>query len=114
MPRTLFVEAGRLRHRVAVMEERGKSRTSRGQTDSKPTQIAVCRAAIEPLRGQESILAHQMYGKTAHRITIRYNGAIKLTEENWLEWDGRKFHIGQLRNLDERNRVWELICTEGE
>ena len=114
MPRTLFIEAGRMRHKVSVMAERGKSHTSRGQTDPDPTRIATCRAAIEPLRGQESILAHQMYGKAAHRITIRYSDNIPLTEENWLEMNGRKFHIGQLRNIDERNRIWELICTEGE
>lgn len=107
------VEAGRLRHRLALKREGGTTFDSRGQIDTLVETIDTVWGSVEPLRGQESILARQLDATLSHKITIRYSSDVEnIGPSSWFEFGTRKFHIVEARNIEERNILLECICGE--
>ena len=114
-----MIRAGALRHRVNVRREKPPAvYATRGRLQSNPETVATAWAEIVPLRGSEAFFSRQLSEIVTHQVTLRYNADIAAIESSWwLEWStnsftGRRLNIGAVRNVDERNKVIELLCGE--
>lgn len=76
-------------------------------------------ASILPSRAQESLFAEQMREVTSHLITIRYRP--DLTHKDRLihtvyangGFQTRTFAIKGIKNVDNKNKFYQLACEEG-
>jgi SPP1 family predicted phage head-tail adaptor len=80
-------------------------------TDATWSEIAKAWAEIIPLTGDEYIQAREINPRVSHRIRMRWNDDYDTTRTRFV-WNGRTFHTARALNLDDRNRVWEFICSE--
>jgi len=67
-------------------------------------------AAIEPLRGDEAWIEKSLQGTVTHKITLPYCRAV--TPKMHANWQGRKFYINSIINVNEDNRELILLATE--
>ena len=107
----LSLRSGDLRHRVTLEAEQ---RTADGGGGFEPpTWVPVCTdwASIEPLSGQEALVARQLQDTTTHKVGMRYRDGIKAAMR--VKFGERFFNITEVRNIEERNVKLELRCTEG-
>ncbi len=105
------MRTGRLRTRLHI-EEAAETRTSDGGVSPGWSSIGTAWAWVRGLRGRELFSAQQINPQTTHKVTMHYRGG--LTSANRLvdKTSSRIFNIESVVNIDERNRVLELICTE--
>jgi SPP1 family predicted phage head-tail adaptor len=108
------MRAGRLKHTVILQQPAG-SQDSVGERTTTWGDTVTVHAAIEPLRASEVFAGRQQQGSSTHRIQIRYSAAVAGIDNSWrVKYGTRIFTIdGPPRNIQERNRTLELICTEG-
>lgn len=107
------MRAGKLRHLLTVQELSSASTSldSRGQQSSPTwTRVAKVRGSIMPLRGREGEQARQQFATATHMIRSRY--VPNIDEQCRIQWNGRTFHIQEIRNLEEINRELEIVATE--
>ncbi len=106
------MQAGALRHRVAIQR---KTRVSDGQggyteTWATVTNGAVC-ASIEPASSKEVFHAHQLNHLVTHKIVCRFLSGV--TSADRVVFGTRAFNIRSVLNPLERNRMLVLLCEEG-
>ncbi len=108
------MQAGKLRH-VIEIQEPGGSRDAVGERNTTWTTRARLFASVQPISAREQYLAAQAQASTTHRVTIRASDAPPGINASWrLLFGGRVLLIdGPPRNVDERDIVVELLCTEG-
>lgn len=107
------MHSGSMRITVIVQSPTG-SRDSVGERTTSWTNVATVRARVEPLRANELIAAGQANMSVTHKVTLRYDSAISSMSVGWrLTYGSRYFIIDGVRNIGERNRTYELLCTEG-
>jgi len=103
--------AGRLREKVEI-----QSPTVSQNTDGEPSitwaTIAGGRvwAAVEPLSGNEAMIAQQVNAGITHRVRIRYRSDV--TTKHRLSYRSRILDINSIVNVDERREQIEMLCTE--
>lgn len=101
---------GKLRHR-ATIEHKVRIRDPETNEIIEDWQPYATRwASIEPLRGREYWAAAQTQAEVTHMVRMRYTPGI--TPSMRLTYRGRHFDINVVRNLDEENRVTEMLVTE--
>jgi SPP1 family predicted phage head-tail adaptor len=102
------VRIGKLRHRVEIQEF-----TTVIDDDGYPTEnwgtIATVWASVEPVSGKEYWAAAAVQAETTVKVTMRYRDGI--TTAHRLRFGGRVYDIKAVINVEERNRVLELMCT---
>jgi SPP1 family predicted phage head-tail adaptor len=104
-----MVMAGRLRHRVTLKSNSPSVDEYGDESESWGTEGTVW-ARIEPLRGQELLLAQQVNAELSHRVTIRYYSGCS---PQWRVYFGnRTLEIVSVRDPEERNIKMELLCKE--
>ena len=103
------MNAGQLRHRIAV-QEKTETRDERGGVIETWTTVAVRWGSIEPLRMRELFLAQQVDARVTHRILLRYYPG--LSNQHRLVHENRVFHVQPPINAGERNRATELLVME--
>lgn len=73
--------------------------------------VATVWAEVEPMRGQEIVLADKLAGVTTHRVKIRYRADVNAA---WRAKLGtRVLNIRGVTDIEGRRRDLELICEEG-
>ena len=104
------MRAGDLRHPVTFR------RTT--ETDDDDGTVVVTHAevedawiSIEPLRGREAIEAKQLSPTMSHKVRKRHGEVI--TPDCWFVHECRTFNVIDVRNVDERGEMDELLCGEG-
>ncbi|MGL5934253.1 MAG: head-tail adaptor protein [Cetobacterium sp.] len=72
-------------------------------------------AAIAPLRVGEILAGGELHGQATHRVQMRWRAAHTAIESTWRVMYGTRVLvlIGPARNLEEGNRITELLCLEG-
>ena len=105
------MRAGRLRHRIQLQSSTRTQDAVGGATDSWATYKTVW-GEVQPLRGQERILADQIQSEVTHKIRIRYDGDTSVLPEHRAVARSRTFAINAVMNVFERDRERELHCTE--
>ena len=63
--------------------------------------------------GNEAYVARQVKAEATHSMTVRYLGAgVTLNPTDRWILDGRPFGIVEVRNVEERNRRYEMTVKE--
>ena len=108
------MRAGQLRHVVdfqSVVESIGRSGDVQPDWD-ETTPFVTASASIEPLRASELIQAGGLGYQATHRVRTRWFDG--LLPNMRIRHGVRYFGIAAIRNMDERNREYELIVMEGQ
>ncbi len=116
MPRR--IAAGELRHLISIQSHGGEGTyDTYGQISASTTNWTTdqnLRAKVEPLQGQEAVLAQQTYPKATHRVTTEYYSALNSTgaTRKRILFGSRVLHIGAILNEEEESWHLELLCGE--
>ncbi len=104
------MQAGKLRHRVEVQTNTPVPDTL-GQPVASWAVTATVRAAINPLRGNELMIARQVTPQVTHEIVLRHRSLT--AAQRLVEAGGtRAFEILSVANLNERNHELRVLCVE--
>jgi SPP1 family predicted phage head-tail adaptor len=103
------MRAGRLRCALALQTRVG-SANSYSETEYSWSTFETVDADIEPLNGQEAIVAAQNRSTVSHKITFRWIAGVVPSMRG--VYDGRTFLFGAVMNRDERNREITIQATE--
>lgn len=101
---------GTYRQRLYVQQENAVADTG-GGTVMGWTTINTVWASVEPVNGSEPVKAEKLSGTITHRIHMRYDGTITTAMRFLL--GSRVFNIRSIKNINERNRVLEIMAEEG-
>lgn len=103
------MRAGLLRHPVTIF--RTTVTVDDGGVPSEThAEVEDAWISIEPLRGTEAVEAKQLNATVSHKVRKRHGETI--TPDCWFAHDGRTFNVVAVRNVDERDRMDELLCGE--
>lgn len=110
----MTIGAGKRRHHMVIKKKSSSDFDEGGQTlVLPPDDVATVWASIEPLRGQEALLARQLDATLSHRITIPWSSDIATIDpSHFIDFGDRRFHISEVRNIREENREMEIIAGE--
>ena len=103
------MNAGKFRHRIRI-EANTPTEDSYGDTVDAWGKVADWWADVRPLRANEVTEAQRFQGRISHKIAMHYYEG--LTSEHRIVYAGRVFHIDGVVNVDERNRVHEVMAME--
>lgn len=104
------ISLGALRHRLTIQAE-SPTADAGGGHGLAWSNVATVWGRVEPLSGGERLRAMQIESRVTHRITIRYRAGV--TAANRIAFANRIFNIRAVVNVEERNRILELLCEEG-
>jgi len=116
----LFIAAGKLRHIVTVQQlnrTTGDQWTVTDTTDATAgwTTLYTTRASIESLGGlnfKEVYADTDLSSVSTHLITMRWSPNFTIVAGNQIVSATKTFRVQISRNVDERNKVWKLLCVE--
>ena len=94
-----MIEAGKLRHEVAI-QELVETEPGDGTVDTTYLTVDTVWASVQPLRGKELMEAQQTTGRATHRVIMRSYPA--LTIKHRLLFGTRIFGIESVQHVDER------------
>lgn len=103
------MRAGNLRHRGTIQEHK-KTRVEGGGFETRWVDIAAVWFSLEPLSGEEQVIAQQLQATVSHRIRIRYRAGVK--PHHRLKMGNRIFNFSSVMDPDERRRELEIMATE--
>ena len=72
--------------------------------------VANVRASINPLSGRDFMAAMQDQAEVTHKVTIRYNAAVKASMR--VLYGNRVFDILHIIDVWEQHREMTLLCKE--
>ncbi len=110
------MRAGKLRHRVSLLTP--LPNLQQDDTFGQPSQagnvLGVFPVSIEPITGRESVIGNkQLRGDETHKVCMRWQGLdLIITPVMWFMYGARRLNITETMNLEERNREYEILCTE--
>lgn len=105
---------GTLRQRVTLQQlPAAETFDSFGQPVQTYQTVGTYWAEVRPLAGQEAYVARQVKAEATHAVTLRYLGSsLTINPTDRLICKGRTFGIVEIRNVEERNRRYELTVKE--
>ena len=107
------MRAGKLGHRVELQASTPVQDGTGQPIDAWATVTGgTVWASIEPISGREFIAAGSFQSEVSHIVTLRWDSTITLTSKFRIKFGSRYFSIVSVRNVEERNRMWELGCKE--
>src|SRR6267378_9085 len=117
------IKAGKLRHRLAIMQPYGPAQDSTGSLALvSMSPVATVWGSIESVSGRDVLAAMQFSSVVTHKITIRFRGAemtpplhILAKDQIWFQGpsgNNRAFQVESVMNPDERNKLLILLCVE--
>ena len=104
------ISAGRLRHEI-VIERKASVPDGVGGVELVWVTLVNMRAAIEPVSGAERWQAQRIQAQITHSILFRWFDGLRASDR--INFKGRHFNITYIRNLEERNRYYQLSAVEG-
>lgn len=102
--------------RLVSVQQRATTPDSYGQQVSTWTEIKKVYAKIEALSGRELVTAQSISAEISHRFTLHYDAIFaspKTAATYRFVYAGRMFNITATMNIDEDDRVIELMAAEG-
>lgn len=103
------MDAGLMRHKIAIQQLAGR-RNEFGEVEDVWTDVTSIRASINPLSGRDFVGAMKEQAEVTHKVTIRYNPAIKASMR--IKFGTRCFRILHIIDTWEQHREMTLICKE--
>jgi|DEB0MinimDraft_10_1074344.scaffolds.fasta_scaffold291583_2 SPP1 family predicted phage head-tail adaptor len=99
-------------HQQVTFKSPSSSVDAYGQETGAETTVAVRRATVRQMSGRELAAASQLYPSANWKVICRYDTAL-LGSETWnITYGSRVLEIGNINNVDERNRLLEFLCSE--
>jgi len=105
------MNSGKLRHRLTI-QTKTQAGDGYGEGSATLATVATVWGSIEPVRGTEFTNAQQVNAEMSHQIVLRYRSDLTVTPENQLNYASRTFEILSIRNINERDRTWEIDAKE--
>jgi len=105
------MESGRLRHRV-TLQERSSSVDGFGQPLDDWADVLTTWATVQPVSGREFQEGVQVEAEITHKVWLRWRAGVAPKPTMRLLFEGRKFEIVSVVNVNERKRMWLLLCKE--
>lgn len=112
---TAPVRGGTLNRSINIQSRTTGKDSFGGQTQTWTTLKTVY-ALIEALSGSERAAAMSYSTDVSHRVTVRYDALWsdpRAVATYRIQYGTRLFNIEAAMNVDEANKVIELICSEG-
>lgn len=107
------MRAGKLRHKITLQMPAG-TRDAVGERTTTWAHVWSTRASIMPLKVAERFISSQMQSSVTHKIGLLYSSEISAIDNSWrVVFGSRIFTIDGVRDIEERHRNLELLCTEG-
>ena len=104
------IASGRLRHTVTLQEWIETGTDEHGHPEGAWWDVATLRADIQPVGPRDADVVNQLYHEASHIIWLRYHKDV--ARDTRLKFGDRTFHVGYVQNIDERNRIVKLMCSE--
>lgn len=101
-----------LRHRVRIERSAAPTRTTDGGFTENWTTLATVWARIHPLSGREYLEAQQVEADVSHKIWMRHNFDYTITPRDRITYGSRAFNILSAVNVNEENRMVEVMAKE--
>ncbi len=105
------LNSGMLRHKVTLERETLTTDSIGGDSSSWSTLAADVFTMIKPVSGNERFQAMRLETNLTHTIFMRYRS--DLTTKDRIDFNGRKFQIRFIKNVEERNKWLEIKAEEG-
>lgn len=103
------MDAGLMRHRIRIQKQTS-ARNKLGEQVDSWEDVANVRASINPLSGRDFMAAMQDQAEVTHKVTIRYNAAVKASMR--VLYGNRVFDILHIIDVWEQHREMTLLCKE--
>jgi len=104
------MQAGRLRHRIAIQKQVTTQNEYGEATKSFVDAYTSISASIDPINGKEFFSGDKYNSEVSHKVTIRYKSGV--LPKMRVEFGSRHFDIKYITNFEERNIFLELACKE--
>jgi SPP1 family predicted phage head-tail adaptor len=104
------LDKSKLRQKV-VLKSGPSSYTGRGQETGADTTIATRRASVRLLTGNDLIVAQQLHPTVRYEVLLRYESDLAFNERDHLIFGSETLEIGVIENVDQRNRIFRLLCS---
>lgn len=113
-PRKRKICTGDLKNLITIQT---RTLTSNGfedvDYDEVFTQVIQVWAAIKTTRGFQSFNdVGTIQNNITHKIYIRFSADFTITSEDWLDFEGERYLIRDIENLEERNEYLLLYCVK--
>lgn len=89
-----------------------RGRRDRGKDLENDQAVGSVAAEIIELRGDERDIAHQIFARATHKVTVRYLRKLTLTTKHYFVFRGRRLSIGHVGDADQINVTQECLCSE--
>ena len=105
--------SGKYRRRLTLERNQGGAKDgSFGQPQENWQTLATRWGSIEPLAGRELWQAQQVQPDTTHRIRLRYDKSLGLSQRDRAVYKGRVFNFLAVLNVEENQVEWEILAIE--
>jgi len=108
--RVKSISIGRLRYKCELKSPTDTSDGAGGRSQTYST-IANIFADIRPMGGDEAYRQGKVQTKNTHKIYMRQRS--DMSADYIIVYEGRTFQIQNIKNVDERDRFFEITATEG-
>lgn len=103
------MEPGRMRHRIRI-QRLSRVRNEFGEPEERWEDAAAVWASIQPVSGREFLAAMKAQAEVTHRVSIRYNPAVKASMRVLV--GDRVLDILHILDAWEQHREMTLLCKE--
>lgn len=103
------MEPGRMRHRIRI-QRLSRARNEFGEPEERWEDAAAVWASIQPVSGREFLAAMKAQAEVTHRVSIRYNPAVKASMRVLV--GDRVLDILHILDAWEQHREMTLLCRE--
>ena len=107
--------AGELRRRI-TFQRRSTTQDASGQQSASWSDIVTVWAGIESISAREQMAAQAVQSEVTHRIKVRYRIELASPMNSTtyrILYGTRVFGITGAMNINERNRMIEMMASEG-
>lgn len=101
------IDAGQFKHKITVLRAM-IIKDDDNIPVQKEVELFTTKAKITNVRGDETKLAQGIYYKQEKRVHLRVNRKHPINQKDIILFNGQKYNITYLNNIEEANRYYEI------
>jgi SPP1 family predicted phage head-tail adaptor len=102
---------GKLRHRL-IFKVNTPTRNKHGGYVDNWSTVSTVWGKVDPLRGNELLLAEQLDTEISVRITVRYSSLVSgITNKHRIVYGSETYEINSIINPELRNEELQFMCS---
>ena len=106
-----MIDAGKYNRKITIINE-VKAKDSDGFFDDTPEVVLSVWAQVKTTKGMTLIANGSDFEKALTRFVIRYPQTTVINRKMFVLFNGKKYSIQYINNIDEMNVELELQCKE--